>query len=302
MPGRGFYILDANGNTKLTQFGSGAALPDPVTVPHGGLGLTASAKGDIPYSPSAGAYARLAIDTAGIRVLTNTGSALLDTPAWADPLTLGAVPLPINRKWAFSEVQISGITELIWGASVLAGQTVVVDSVAAWDRFTTAAGAGSQAGIRSGADWVWLDHLPILETVIRTGSVLSNVRIFIFISNAAALPTNSDDQHALKGVGLRYSTVAADPGWMGWTADGTTQTLTVAQVANIAASTVYAIKISVTATNLVSFQINGGVVATLAIGAAALGSAVRFQICMTTTDAIAKIIDMTSVYGEWSAG
>lgn len=296
----GILVMDADGNLKYT--GSGSTLPDPVTVVHGGTGITTATKGDILYASAANTLAKLAIDTAGVRILANTGAAGFDVPAWTDPSLLGAMPKPTTRKFAF----LSGLanvgttpTATEWVAPTATNTAALVDSTSAWVRGTTAASAGSQAGIRLAADWVRIDHLPRCECYIRTGSVITNLRFSFLVSNTATLPTNADDQSALKGVGIRYSTVAGDTGFTPWTADGTTQT-TGTVIAAIAASTVYQLTIVVTSTTSVSFSVNGSASQTLTIGAGALATNLRMQLCVTTTTASAKALDFKTVYGEWN--
>src|SRR5205814_4787388 len=166
-----------------------------------------------------------------------------------------------------------------------------------WIRYTTS-GSGTQAGIRINSDWVWLDHLPTVTCFIRMGPDLVGTRFFFFISNSATFPTNADDQSALKGVGLRYSTVAADAGFVPWSANGTTQSTGTAITSGVSANTMYALKMVVTSTTLATFSANGGTSQTIAIPAGALGTAMRVQLVITNTVTAVKAFDLGSIYGE----
>lgn len=300
---KGFSVIDSSGNLKLTSFGSGASLPDPVTVVHGGTGLTNVAQGDILYASAAGVLSRLAKDTGGTRVLSNLGTS--NNPTWTDPVSgLSFLPVPTTRKVAWSEfITGAGVTPRanIW-TSAVAATTSVTDATAHWGRYTTAAGAaGSAANYRSGEDWNWIDHGPTVVAYVRTGASIAGVRIWVVISNVGAGSiTNADNQAALKGVGFRFSSASDSGMWVPWTADGTTQTIGTA-VAAIAASTTYVLRFAVAAGGgSATFSVNGGTTQSVTIGSGALGTAMRINVQITTTDTSAKSLDLSSLYGEWS--
>jgi len=297
MAGEGFYILDAAGNRKLTSFGSGASLPDPVTVAHGGTGLTTVAQGDLLYGSAAGVISRLAKDAAGVRILTNLGPS--HDPIWSDPLTaIGCIPRPTSRKSGWHESLAAAAFTNVALASTVSNNANVVDATSCWIRFTTGAVSGNQAGHRTTADIMWLDHLPMIEVVLRTGVSIASCTIWICLNNAAALISNNADQHLLKGIGFRFDS-AADAGmWVPWASDGTTQQIGTA-VAAIAAATVYTLKFWLTGTTL-HCTVNNGTEQTLTIGAAALATLMRLNAQITTTAAGAKILDVASIYHEWN--
>lgn len=297
---RGFSVLDPNGNLKVTPYPSGVNLPDPVTVPHGGTGLVTVAQGDLLYSSAANVLSRLAKDTGGLRVLTNQGAS--NNPTWQDPSSgFPYVKQATTEKWCQSEVLAGSSTpqSVGWTATNDGTPTSVVDSLSAWTRYTTAAGsAGSAAGFRITADWNRLDHLPTLKAYLRTGTSLTGVRYWIVLTNQTAAITNADDQHLIKGVGIRYSSAADSGNWVGWTADGTTQA-TSAAITPIAVSTLYPIIIQLTSTVSMTITI-GNATLTMAVPAGALATNMRPAIQLTTTDANAKFFDQTAIYGEWS--
>jgi len=294
----GFYVTDPNGNLKLTTFGSGAALPDPVTVIHGGTGLTTVAQGDVLYASAAGVISRLAKDTGGLRILTNQGTS--NNPTWTDPTTgLSLLPIPTTRKFAFMEaIGTATPATAIWAANSDGTLTSVVDATSTWIRHTTAAGPAA-AGFRLNASWNWIDHNPTMKVYLRTGTDITSSRYWIIIANTSAAVSNADDQHLLKGVGIRYS-AGTDTGWVTWKSDGTTQATGGVNLGTIAAGTVYAMTIKVNNAGADADITVGSTTQNVAIGAATLGTAMRNNIQVTTTVAGTRFIDIAAIYGEWS--
>jgi hypothetical protein len=296
---KGFHLLDSSGNLKVTPFPSGANLPDPVTVAHGGTGLTTVAQGDLLYGSASNVLSSLAKDAGGLRVLTNQGAS--NNPTWQDPSAgFPYIKQPTTEKWVMSEWFAGSSTpqSVGWTGTSDGTPTSVVDSTSAWVRYTSGAVAGNNAGFRITADWNRLDHLPTLKCVLRTGSSILNLRYWIVLTNQTAALSNSDNQAAIKGVGIRYSTGVPDGGFVPWTSDGSSQSIG-STIASIAASTSYAITIQVTSTSSVTMTV-GGSSQTVSIPAGALATNMRPGIQVTTTDANAKFFDLTSVYGEWS--
>jgi hypothetical protein len=299
---KGFTVLDTFGNLKLAPLGSGALLPDPVSVVHGGTGLIAVAQGDLLYASAAGVLARLPKDSGGARVLANSGPA--NNPAWIDPATgLAVVPLPTSRKVAWAVSTVTAATPLgpVWSGT--SGTTLAGDPLAPFIRFGPGASIGSVDGYRLNADWCYLDHAPLVLVYLRTGPVLTNVRLWVTLSDAPGFFTvNADDQHLRRGVGFRFSSVADAGLWVPWTADGTTQTIGTPMTA-ILPSTVYLLSIAVASGGTaVTLTINGDAAhaQTVAIGAAALLTPMRLQVQLMTLDAVAKVLDFSAAYGEWN--
>jgi len=295
----GFHVITADGNLKLTPL-AGATLPDPVTVIHGGTGLTSLAKGDILYASADGTISKLAIDTAGIRILTSDGDSTNLVPHWSDPAAgLNLIPRQITRKSSSAQAFGSSTTPQTWiWATTNTGTVTNRGDINPWIRYSTSNVTGNQAGFRVNSDWVWLDHLPTVTCFIRMGPDLAGVRFFMFLSNSGTFPTNADDQSALKGVGFRYSTVAADAGFVPWSANGATQSTGTAFTTGVTPNQMYAIKMTVTSTTSASFTANGGAAQTISIPAGALGTAMRVQIVITNTASAIRSFDFASMYGE----
>lgn len=300
MSPRGFRVIDATGTLKITSLGAAATLPDPVTVAHAGTGLTSVAKGDILYTSADGVFSKLAIDTAATRILTSAGDSTYLVPKWEDPQTgLGLFPRQISRKSAWSTADLGAGTttwDAIW-ALTHTGNTALVDTTADWIRYATPATTDTVRGTRVNVDWAWADHLPLAECLIRTGPDITALRFSFLISNTATLPTSADDQSALKGFGIRYSTVAGDTGFTPWAASGAVQT-TGTVIASIAANTIYVLSMEATSTTSARFKVNDSAYQTLAIPAGALGTALRLQLSVATTTNSVKLVDMAALYGE----
>lgn len=296
----GFTVLDSSGNLRVTPYPSGVQLPDPVTVAHGGLGLTSCAQGDLFYGSAAGAVSALAKDTGGLRLLANQGGS--GNPSWIDPVSgLTFIPIATTRKPGWIVAQngsTTPVTVALPASTDFASGTVtaVTDTTSNWIRHATSTVAGNNGGIRYTADLCWLDHLPLIRVYLRTGAAITNTRWWITLNNGAAVTGNSDDQHALKGVGIRYSTGAGDGGWVPWTSDGTTQTIG-STITTVAVSTIYLLEIKVTATNSVTLTVNGSS-QTVAVPAGALGTGMRLNAQVTTTDTVSKTLDLSAHYAE----
>jgi hypothetical protein len=244
---------------------------------------------------------KLPKDASGVKVLMNTGTSR--RPAWADPKTSALlIPEPVTRKFALTQwmVTSTGTFSNIWSISQDGTISNIAEPVGIWLRATTAAVAASNGGHRPAQNWCWLDHNPTLRCILRTGPTLTNSRIWVVLANTTAAIGNSDDQHTLKGVGVRYSVGAPDPGWVTWKSDGTTQTVGGAAITAIAANTAYPISIEVTGGGANFTVTVGDSSSTVAVPAGALGTLMRFNIQVTTTAAEAKYLDFLSgIYGEW---
>jgi hypothetical protein len=303
----GFSIIDTNGYIKVSPAGSGTTLSNPVTPTHGGTGLTSSATGDLLYASATNTFGKLVTDSTTYRILTNNGSAGFDIPMWSDPATaLTVVPKPTLRKLAFLTTGANG---MIGTGGVFAGTsgTLTVDATASWKRFTSSGAAGNAVGYTANPStgWTWIEHLPRVDAIVRTGSDITSIRYFFFLSsNGSTLITNADDQHLLKGIGIRYSTVAVDggvgtPQFVPWTSDGTTQVIGT-PIAAIAASTVYTVSLVVTSTTSATISV-GNSSQVVAIPAGALSAALSVQLNITNVIASSRFFDLAQVYGEWNA-
>lgn len=162
----------------------------------------------------------------------------------------------------------------------------------------TAAGAGSFAGWSTGGGFLGVfqtRHTGVADFWIKTGSDISTLRYWIGI--APANPTNSDTA-TNNWLGFRYSTVAADTGWVGVTKGVGSQTVT-STVAAIAIDTVYHLQITFTATQI-DFSVNGSTVqsSTTNLPVSTTDQAVQCLMCPTVASARTFLFSrMTGRYG-----
>jgi hypothetical protein len=118
-----------------------------------------------------------------------------------------------------------------------------------------AATAGTIGGRRTTTfNLVRRAYNPIFEAVIKTPADITNMRFWVGMFGAA--PTNVDTL-ATHGIVFRYSTVAADAGWMAVCNDGSIQS-TPSFVSSIAANTRYTFRIRVDDTGSAWFSVNEG--------------------------------------------
>lgn len=169
----------------------------------------------------------------------------------------------------YDGVNAAGIGE---PAPTFAGAGTPVSSIYGNFRsFATAAVIGSSAGVDSGGtSLINLQHHPTFNILLQTGADITNVRIWVLLTNAA-LADADDLGGASQYLGFRYSTVAVDGGWVGVSRDaGGVQSVTGPVVA-IAPSTYYRLQIRYDGTSMY-FSVNGGAEGSKTVNAPALGT------------------------------
>lgn len=228
-------------------------------------------QGDILYRNGT-TWVPLAPGTAGQLLQTGGTGA---NPSWATPgATSGVIdPFAVNlitivgRPSTLSFYGLGGATQSVTGTiATTATQTTAAS-------FVNFVQTGTTAGLRAGFDLSRFDFFeadqdPTFEVALRTPATMTNIRIWMCICNAS-MATNGDDQGGTtQYMGFRYSTVAADAGWIGVVRDGTTQGTTpnptTTPVAAIAASTYYKLKVRKSGSS-VFFSVNGS--AEISVGA-----------------------------------
>jgi hypothetical protein len=137
-----------------------------------------------------------------------------------------------------------------------------------WAEYRTTNVIGNVANISWGnpaITWTLAEHLPIVRWHIKTGADISSCRIWAGIMDTIPSP-GSDTQAGQDGILFRYSTVANDPGWMGFASKslgGNAFSITSGAVAPIVANTIYDLQIRVESVIAagdarVWFSVNGG--------------------------------------------
>lgn len=269
-----FRVFDSSGNLKIGVGGSGASLPDPLTVAHGGTSLTQAAKGGLIYASAANTLALRVPDTdndimvpkAFCNVLFPGETAATDprlglVPRWVATSFFGSEGGGVASQGGFrgnaSRVALSQAcaTAAAFSGSYATGSSTgnitlstptsfAIDDTSTWETYQTAgAGSTNYSGWNSDTQ-TWAQHLPFCEVKFRTSSDITSFRLIFALKTSTAFLAGSDDQSGRIGVGMRYSTVAADTGFMTWTSNGTVQTVG-SQIAAIAASTIYTASIDV---------------------------------------------------------
>lgn len=181
------------------------------------------------------------------------------TPYMARPDYRRVAGLTVSTASMTSGLSDFGMTGAL--TSVLLNN-ITQDAVSWWAEYRTAAAAGSVANLswgNSSNTWCLAEHLPIIRWHVKTGADITNLRLWCGIMDT--IPSaGSDTQAGQDGILFRYSTVASDPGWVGFASKslGGNANSTTGLVAAIAASTVYDLQIRVASTTSVGFSVNGG--------------------------------------------
>jgi hypothetical protein len=164
------------------------------------------------------------------------------------------------------------------------------DSSTTFMTLVTTAAAGNIAGwITTSFNLIRASYDPVIEVLVKTGAAadLANQRVWIGLVDADI--TNVDTLAAgRKFIGFRYSSAAADPGWMPVLNDGTTQNVGTVLGGAIAASTVYKLRVRIlsSGTPTAYFSVNDG---------AEQAMTTNFPAIATDLGAIARNIPVTAV-------
>jgi len=156
--------------------------------------------------------------------------------------------------------------------------------------------AGTFGGRRSTTfDLCRKTHYPYMAAVIQIPGAASNIRVYVGV--CAAQVTNVDAL-VTSFLGLRYSTVAADAGWMACTSDGVT-TDVLATGTGVAADTLYLLEGWWDGTNWWA-SANGSTPVSLAANVPADATELGWTCSLITTTASAKNMMISRVYVEFN--
>lgn len=206
---------------------------------------------------------------------------------------LGAAKF-VREVAAAATFEVIGMTA---GTSTGAGAlTNANDDVDTYVSQAIAAVAGTFGGRRSTTfNLTRRGHSPVFEAIFKSDATNTNIRYWIGIFQAA--PTNVDVlASATAALAFRYSTVAADTGWMAIANDGATQS-TAVLVAAIAADTRYKVRIRMDqSVGAAFFSVNGGPEVQVSANLPGVSVDLGLVVTAITTTATAKAMRISS-YG-----
>lgn len=175
-------------------------------------------------------------------------------------------------------------------AGINNGAVGTTDAEGTWVDLTSAA-SGTQCSYRMGQVGRTINDLTV-QFKIRTGSDLTNVRLWIGLTTQANSFANSDTQSADSSVAFRYSTVASDTGWHATANAGASQTVGTTST-TIAASTVYVMKIILSLDGTkAEFYINGVLVDTITTNLPATSTSLSLSATMIPQAAATKHLEV----------
>lgn len=306
---RGFYVIDSNGRLKVVQ--TQALSLDPLTVPHGGTGLSSLAQGDLLYATDSTTLARLAKGSAG-QILGNGGTN--NNPAWqtaavGSPVAAGGntniyfgggipgYPRPsfrVPRYFAVNQPS-SAITGVAMSPSSTGAGSVVSDSNGVALQFTTAASSGTIASLAATGGLFKAEHQPFFEFKFSTDASVSNIRIWVGVFQA--VPTASDTL-TTRGFGARFSTNASDTKFTPWAADGTTATFGSGIGTTVATTTTFTISGLIDASRNVVIVVNGTAATIGPIGSGITGQYLIPCISVCSLTNATRTVNINTMYVE----
>jgi hypothetical protein len=236
-------------------------------------------------------------------VLTSQGAGSL--PQWTAPTAsaVNAVPFATLRKPFWNQV-VDDATDKVVGMAgwTPSNNSSVNDSTSQWQRLT-ATGANGTAFERSQLDGPMFYHLPTLYFHIRTGSTISTAMVYwigLFQSTnvGTAIGTSSTGVLTNRHAAFRFA-AGTDTQWVGSVSDGTTQTVS-GNIAAIAASTVYTLKIRFASSTSVRLSVNGGAETTVTLNTsnADANQTAIYAAVLNVTAGNTRILDWSATYGE----
>lgn len=219
-------------------------------------GVLSAAVAGTDYAPSLGVSGGQTIlgDTSGGGTLTLRGSSAGGKVNVPDLLGLRSANRPVV-SFPFQEVVPVGTAQVAVGTGLAntATGTDSSDSTGLWQRVS-----GATAGLVNIRANPMLPAPGTVEFVIRTGSDIANQRIYLLLSanNGTAGDTQPNDS-----VGLAYRHAVDANNWEAVSRDGTTSA-TAADIAPIAANTIYVCRIRYDGTNY-HMSVNGSAEVTM---------------------------------------
>lgn len=226
--------------------------------------------------------------------------------SWVDVIpTNHLMPRPGFNNWWREKAAAATYEPMGMASGTNAGAGAVTNSNGDDGTFVSqaiAATTGTFGGRRSTTyNLVRVKHDPRFTAVIRTGSDVTNLRIWVGLFSA--MVTNVDTiAGATEAAAFRFSTVAADVNWKGICKDATTQSAASDTGVAVAADTKYKLSLWVLSdTGAVYFSVNDRpatfVITNLPANATDLG----FVVTAVTTTNTAKALAISDIYCEYTA-
>jgi len=238
-----FFVLDSTGALKVGG-GTGASLPDPLTIPHGGTNIISIDHGEMIYADAIDNLVVLPVDNdlgaVPFKTMCNlvfpgetpSGSGFGERPRWGN-INQDTQGLGFNKPASYytggarpqmAEVLLGAAMIGIGAAGIVGGGGAsIIDTFDGWNRFSTS--GTNSAGYAAGQGIAWAEHRITFSLKFRLPSI-TNMRFFFGLSTTLTiLPGgNYDNLIGFKFAGLRFSTSAADAGFIPIYADGVGQT------------------------------------------------------------------------------
>lgn len=212
---------------------------------------------------------------------------------------------PTGRRWVISQVE-QGAQQNIGGGSFanIGANTFFADADGWWERMTATIDIGVAS---NSANNTWLNWRPILIFKFRTGPDLADTRFWIGWGSSTAPDQNdkfSSSGTPRKFIGLRYSPIAGDQGWVAVHAQGngtlaTTVQAVLATFGQVRENTSYVVKITVVNTTTWTVEVNGQSSGSLTLHPDLLGTMFGQLLRQQhVSGAASRYIDFSSMYFE----
>lgn len=168
------------------------------------------------------------------------------------------------------------------------------DTDSSYVNHAIAATAASTGGIVTAFTLTRTGYYPHFYALVRTGSVITNLRIWVGLHSAA--PGNSDNP-GNNHISFRYSSVAGDTTWRTSIKNGTTQTLGNSGV-TVEVSTAYLLELWIGSDGKAYFSVNGNEPIMLDATLPATSQNLGLTVIATTTTDTAKNFKISRAYLE----
>jgi hypothetical protein len=239
------------------------------------------------------------LDPANIDGGPSTATEVLTGAGWAEPASGGATDIR-DKLWCAwvpnNNAQLLGL-----GISTpTANGTITVQTLSDTTYFRARTGAviGNGAGWRDGFGLIRGDIDFDTTFVIKTGAAVTDQRLWLGIAGTAP-PADNDTAPSNDAILFRYSTVAADAGWVPFTRTAGAFTAGAA-IGTVAADTRYVLRIRRVGGS-VFFSVDGGAEQTISTTVPAITTAINWECQIYTRAAATKEFLLSRAYIEYGS-